>query len=57
MLSDVCAQHDVSRTDNTDKGGGGGGGGGAWRLPSSSADTFVGPACGKHEAVLAEALV
>lgn len=48
--TEVCAQHDVSHTDKTDKGGG------ARRLSSSSADTYVGPACG-YKAVLAEALV
>lgn len=48
--TEVCAQHDGSHTDNTAKGGS------ARRLLSSSADTYVGPACG-YKAVLAEALV
>lgn len=48
--TEVCAQHDVSHTDNTDKAGG------ARRLSSSSADTYVGSACG-YKAVLAEALI
>lgn len=46
----MCSQHDVLHTVNRDKGGG------ARRLLSSSADTYVGPACG-YKAVLAEALV
>lgn len=48
--TEVCAQHDVSHTVNTDKGGS------ARRLSSSWADTYVVPACG-YKAMLAEALV
>lgn len=44
-----CSQNDVLHTVNSDKGG-------AQRLSSSSADAYVGPACG-YKAVLAEALV